>query len=71
MSGKGSGKGDSPSVPKAKARADAGPAPMEVDTPAAQPKKTWVAIAVEGARPSAKAKMTPVGRAEGKGCFSV
>ena len=40
---------------------------MEVDTPAAQPKKTWVAIAVEGARPSAKAKMTPVPKAEPKG----
>ena len=64
---KGSGKGDSPSVPQAKAKADAGPAPMEVDTPAAQPKKTWVAIAVEGARPSAKAKMTPVPKAEPKG----
>ena len=35
--------------------------------PAAQPKKTWVAIAVEGARPSAKAKMTPVPKAEPKG----
>ena len=33
--GKGSGKGGSPSVPKAKD--DAGPAPMEVDTAAAQP----------------------------------
>ena len=33
----------------------------------AQPKKTWVAIAVEGARPSAKAKMTPVPKAEPKG----
>ena len=40
---------------------------MEVDTAAAQPKKTWVAIAVEGARPSAKAKMTPVPKAEPKG----
>ena len=66
VSGKGSGKGDSPAVPKAKAKADAGPAPMEVDPPAAQPKKTWVAIAVEGARPSAKAKMTPVPKAEPK-----
>ena len=65
--GKGSGKGDSPTVPEAKAKADAGPAPMEVDAPAAQPKKTWVAIAVEGARPSAKAKMTPVPKAEPKG----
>ena len=67
VSGKGSGKGDSPAVPKAKAKADAGPAPMEVDPPVAQPKKTWVAIAVEGARPSAKAKMTPVPKAEPKG----
>ena len=33
----------------------------------AQPKKTWAAIAVEGARPSAKAKMTPVPKAEPKG----
>ena len=40
---------------------------MEVDATAAQPKKTWVAIAVEGARPSAKAKMTPVPKAEPKG----
>ena len=48
-------------------KADAGPAPMEVDATAAQPKKTWVAIAVEGARPSAKAKMTPVPKAEPKG----
>ena len=67
VSGKGSGKGDSPAVPKAKAKANAGPAPMEVDPPVAQPKKTWVAIAVEGARPSAKAKMTPVPKAEPKG----
>ena len=67
VSGKGSGKGDSPAVPKAKAKANAGPAPMEVDPPVAQPKKTWVAIAVEGARPSAKAKMTPVSKAELKG----
>ena len=67
MPGKGSGKGGSPSVPKAKAKDDAGPAPMEVDAAAAQPKKTWVAIAVEGARPSAKAKMTPVPKAEPKG----
>ena len=29
--------------------------------------KTWVAIAVEGARPSAKAKMTPIPKAEPKG----
>ena len=58
-SGKGSGKGDSPAVPKAKAKADAGPTPMEVDPPEAQPKKSWVAIAVEGAGPSAKAKTTP------------
>ena len=65
--GKGSGKGGSPPVPKAKAKDDAGPAPMEVDAAAAQPKKTWVAIAVEGARPSAKAKMTPVPKAEPKG----
>ena len=63
----GSGKGGSPSVPKGKAKDDAGPAPMEVDAAAAQPKKTWVAIAVEGARPSAKAKMTPVPKAEPKG----
>ena len=42
-----------------------GPAPMEVDPPAAQPKKTWVAIAVEG--PSAKAKTTPAPKAEPKG----
>ena len=67
MPGKGSGKGDCPSVPQAKAKADAGPAPMEVDAAAAQPKKTWVAIAVEGARPSAKAFMTPVPKAEPKG----
>ena len=65
--GKGSCKGDSPSVPQAKAKGDAGPAPMEVDATAAQPKKTWVAVAVEGARPSAKAKMTPVPKAEPKG----
>ena len=65
--GKGSGKGDSPSVSQAKAKADAGPAPMEVDATVAQPKKTWVAMVVEGARPSAKAKMTPVPKAEPKG----
>ena len=65
--GKGYGKGDSPSVPQAKAKADAGPAPMEVDATAAQPKRTWAAMAVEGARPSAKAKMTPVPKAEPKG----
>ena len=63
--GKGSGKGGSPSVPKAKD--DAGPAPMEVDTAAAQPKKSWAEMVVEGARPSAKAKMTPVPKAEPKG----
>ena len=40
---------------------------MEIDPPVAQPKKTWAAIAVEGARPSAKAKMTPVPKAEPKG----
>ena len=40
---------------------------MDVYATAAQPKKTWVAIAVEGARPSAKAKMTPVPKAEPKG----
>ena len=40
---------------------------MEVDPPVVQPKKTWVAIAVEGARPSAKAKTTPVPKAEPKG----
>ena len=60
---KGSGKGDSPSAPQAKAKADAGLVVMEVDATAAQPKKTWV----EGARPSAKAKMTPVPKAEPKG----
>ena len=40
---------------------------MEVDAAATQPKKTWAAIAVEGARPSAKAKMTPVPKTEPKG----
>ena len=61
-SGKGSGKGDSSAVPK-KGKAEAGPTPMEV----AQPKKSWVGIAVEGARPSAKAKTTPAPKAEPKG----
>ena len=56
---------DSPAVPKAKAKADAGPTPMEVDPPEVQPKKSWVAIAVEGARPSAKAKTTPSPKASG------
>ena len=67
VSGKGSGKGDSSAVPKAKGKADAGPTPMEVDPPEAQPKKSWVAIAVEGARPSAKAKTTSAPKAEPKG----
>ena len=65
VSGKGSGKGDSPAVPRAKAKADAGPTPMEVDPPEVQPKKSWVAIAVQGARPSAKAKTTPSPKASG------
>ena len=64
---KGSGKGGSPSVPKTRSKDDTGPAPMEVDATATQPKKTWAAIAVEGARPSAKAKMTPVPKTEPKG----
>ena len=54
-------------VPKAKAKDDAGPAPMEVDATVTQPKKTWVEMVVQGARPSAKAKMTPVPKAEPKG----
>ena len=62
VSGKGSGKRDSPAAPKTKAKANAGPAPMEVDPPVAQPKKTWVAIAVEGARPSVP-KAEPKGKA--------
>ena len=66
-SGKGSGKGDSSAVPKAKGKADAGPTPMEVDPPEAQPKKSWAAIAVEGAWPSAKAKTTSAPKAEPKG----
>ena len=68
--GKGKGKKSSEAsgkVPKAKAKADAGPALMEVDAPAAQPKKTWVAIAVEGAWERGKAKMTLVPKAEPKG----
>ena len=32
---------------------------MEVDPPDAQPKKSWIEVAVEGARPSAKAKTAP------------
>ena len=55
-SGKGSGKGDSPAVPKAKVKADAGPTPMDVDPPEAQPKKSWVAIAVEGSRPRRRSR---------------
>ena len=35
---------------------------MEADPPEAQPKKTWMAVAVEGARPSAKAKTVPFPR---------
>ena len=66
-SGKGSGKGDSPAAPKAKAKADAGPTPMEVDPPEGQAKKSWIAVAVEGARPSAKAKATSAPRSEPKG----
>ena len=63
------GKGGSLSGPPPKSGEgqNAGPAPMEVDVAAAQPKKIWVAIAVEGARPSAKTKMTPVPKAEPKG----
>ena len=38
-----------------------------VDPCEAQPKKSWVAIAVEGARPSAKAKTTSAPKAEPKG----
>ena len=36
---------------------------MEVDPPDAQPKKTWIAVAVEGARPGAKAKTVPFPKA--------
>ena len=39
---------------------------MEVDPPEAQPKKSWVAVAVEAARPSAKAKATSAPKAEPK-----
>ena len=72
VSGKGSGKGDSPVVPKAKpkAKADAGPTPMELDPSDAQPKKSWIAVAVEGARPrttpSPKASEVQAPKAEPK-----
>ena len=40
---------------------------MEFDPPEGQAKKSWIAVAVEGARPSAKAKATSAPRSEPKG----